>query len=52
MRNVNDFAWYLSRFLTAYLTGEKNLSTNTIAVYRDTFRLFLLFCEQKLKLAP
>ena len=52
MRNVNDFAWYLSRFLTTYLSGEKNLSTNTIAVYRDTFRLFLLFCEKKLKVTP
>lgn len=52
MKKVNDFAWYLSRFLTAYLSGEKNLSTNTIAVYRDTFRLFLLFCEQKLNVAP
>lgn len=52
MKKVNDFAWYLSRFLTAYLSGEKNLSTNTIAVYRDSFRLFLLFCEQKMGLTP
>jgi integrase/recombinase XerD len=52
MKKVNDFAWHLSRFLTAHLSGEKNLSTNTIAAYRDTFRLFLLFCEQKLKVAP
>jgi len=47
MKRTNDFAWYLSRFLTEYLSGEKNLSTNTIAVYRDTFKLFLLFCEEK-----
>jgi integrase/recombinase XerD len=52
MKNANDFAWYLSRFLTKYLSGEKNLSTNTIAVYRDTFRLFLLFCEQKMEVPP
>ena len=52
MKKANDFAWYLSRFLTKYLSGEKNLSTNTIAVYRDTFRLFLLFCEQKMKVTP
>jgi len=52
MKKVNDFAWYLSRFLTVYLSGEKNLSTNTIAAYRDTFRLFLLFCEQKRKVTP
>lgn len=47
MKNYNDFAWYLSSFLTKYLPGEKNVSTNTIAAYRDTFRLFLLFCEKK-----
>lgn len=52
MKKANDFAWYLSRFLTKYLSGEKNLSTNTIAVYRDTFRLFLLFCEQKMEVTP
>jgi site-specific recombinase XerD len=52
MKKANDFAWYLSRFLTKYLSGEKNLSTNTIAVYRDSFRLFLLFCEQKMEVTP
>ncbi|WP_057940592.1 tyrosine-type recombinase/integrase [Algoriphagus resistens] len=52
MKKTNDFAWYLSRFLTVYLSGERNLSTNTIAVYRDSFRLFLLFFEQKLKVTP
>lgn len=52
MKKANDFAWYLSRFLTEYLSGEKNLSTNTIAVYRDTFKLFLLFCEQKMQVTP
>lgn len=52
MKKANDFARYLSRFLTNYLSGEKNLSTNTVAVYRDTFRLFLLFCEQKMEVTP
>jgi site-specific recombinase XerD len=52
MKKNNDFARYLSRFMTTYLSGEKKLSTNTIAVYRDTFRLFLLFCEQRMKITP
>jgi integrase/recombinase XerD len=52
MKKANDFARYLSRFLTNYFSGEKNLSTNTVAVYRDTFRLFLLFCEQKMEVTP
>jgi hypothetical protein len=34
---TNDFAWYLSAFLAKHLPAEKKLSTNTIAVYRDSF---------------
>lgn len=52
MKKTNDFAWYLSSFLTKYLAGERNLSTNTIAAYRDAFRLFLLFCEGKRAIRP
>jgi site-specific recombinase XerD len=49
---TKDFAYYLSSFLTKYLPGEKNLSTNTIAVYRDSFRLFLKFCEKEKGMPP
>jgi len=49
---TNDFAWYLSSFLVKYLSGEKNMSNNTIASYRDTFCLFLLFCKQEKKISP
>lgn len=49
---MNDFAWYLSSFLIKYLSGEKNMSNNTIASYRDTFRLFLFFCEEEKKISP
>jgi len=49
---MNDFAWHLSSFLVRYLLGEKNMSRNTIASYRDTFRLFLLFCEKEKKISP
>jgi integrase/recombinase XerD len=52
MKKNNDFAWYLSCFLTKYLPGEKKMSTNTIAAYRDTFRLLLLFCEQNKGISP
>jgi len=48
----NDFPWYLTRFLTQYLPGQKNLSTNTITSYRDTFKLFLIYCEEKKGLLP
>jgi len=52
MKKINDFAWYLSIFLSKYLAGQKNLSTNTIASYRDTFKLFLVFLNDAKKLKP
>jgi len=32
-----DFAWHLTGFLSKYLPGQRNVSTNTIASYRDAF---------------
>lgn len=44
---TNDFAYHLSRYFTTYLAGQRNLSANTIAAYRDTFSKFLkYFTEQ------
>ena len=43
-----DFAIHLTGFLTEYLPRQKNASKNTIASYRDTFKLLLRYClEQK-----
>ena len=42
-----DFPKHLSYFLSKYLPGQKNASTHTIASYRDTFKLFLIFCEEE-----
>ena len=44
-----DFAWHLTGFLSKYLPGQRNLSANTIASYRDAFKLFLIFCEAEKK---
>lgn len=41
-----DFANALSHYLALYLPGQRNVSANTIKSYRDTFKLFLLFCKQ------
>ena len=41
----NDFARYLTEFLTTYLKGQKNVSKNTILSYRDTFKLLLRYCR-------
>ena len=51
MKN-NDFPRYLTGFLSQYLPGQKNVSTHTIASYRDTFKLFLIFCEKEKNLFP
>lgn len=45
-----DFARHLMSFLSKYLPGQRNLSTNTIASYRDAFKLFLIFCETEKKI--
>jgi integrase/recombinase XerD len=47
-----DFARHLLGFLSHYLPGQRNLSTNTIASYRDAMKLFLVFCETVQKLKP
>ncbi len=39
-----DFATHLTGFLSVYLPRQKNASKNTIASYRDTFKLLLRFC--------
>ena len=42
-----DLAQALSHYLGMYLPSQRNVSPNTIKSYRDTFKLFLLFCKQK-----
>ena len=42
-----DFAKALSHYLGVYLPGQRNVSPNTIKSYRDTFKLFLLYCNQE-----
>lgn len=41
-----DFAMDLKSYFSSFLPGTKNLRTNTILSYRDTFRLFLIFCSE------
>jgi integrase/recombinase XerD len=42
-----DFAQYITGFLSRYLPGQRNLSKNTISSYRDTIKLFLVYCESE-----
>lgn len=48
----NDFARVLTRFLSDYLPGQRNVSTNTIKSYRDTFKQLLQFCDLELNIKP
>lgn len=47
MAKKPDFAYYISKFLTEFLSGTKNYSINTIRSYRDTFKLLLIYFEEK-----
>lgn len=48
----NDIATFLEKFFTGHLIEDLNVSPHTIASYRDTFRLFLLFLSKTLKRKP
>jgi len=45
--NTTDFAHHLTNYLSSYLPGQRNVSTNTIKSYRDTFSLFLRYCRDE-----
>jgi len=49
---TTDFARYLTNYLSIYLPGQRNLSSHTIASYRDTFKLLLVFCEHAKGISP
>ncbi len=42
-----NFAIHLTAFLSEYLLTQKNASRNTIASYRDTFKLLLRYCQEQ-----
>lgn len=45
-KKQGDFGYHISRYLTAYLSGTKNSSPNTIHSYRDTFKLLITYCDE------
>jgi site-specific recombinase XerD len=49
---VTAFAPTLQAFFTQRLTRDKNASPNTIASYRDTLRLLLVFVADRTGIAP
>jgi site-specific recombinase XerD len=49
---VTLVASLLEAFFTERLQHQRNASPNTIAAYRDTFRLLLAFAQERLRKAP
>ena len=47
MNKKKEFQYYVTKFLTSYLSGQRNLSPNTISSYADTFRLILIWFEKE-----
>ena len=49
---ATDFAIFLHRFLTAHLAGLRGCSPHTIASYRDTFKLLIVFFRDERSVQP
>jgi integrase/recombinase XerD len=47
-----SFATLLQRFFAEHLVQHRSVSPRTVAAYRDTFRLLLLFAERRVGKAP
>jgi integrase/recombinase XerD len=49
---ATDFAQSLRRFLTDYVAGLRGCSPNTVASYRDTFKLLIVFFRDDRSIPP
>jgi site-specific recombinase XerD len=47
-----DFADYLKDYLSKELPLQLGVSVNTIKSYRDSFRIFIRYCRDELKIKP
>src|SRR6266516_2427594 len=52
MTNLPSFPALLERFFTQRLMQQRRASPHTISSYRDTFRQFLKFAEERLHKPP
>ena len=52
MNKSEEFAMLVSKYLADYLPVQKNLSSNTILSYRNTFVLLLTFMQQVKAIPP
>ena len=49
---ATDFAILLQRYLTSHLAGLRGASPNTIASYRDTFKLLIIYMRDQKAIPP
>ncbi len=52
MNPPSSFAVLLQRFFSQRLMAQRQVSSHTVASYRDTFRLLLRFTQQRLSKSP
>ncbi|WP_316166177.1 MULTISPECIES: site-specific integrase [unclassified Bradyrhizobium] len=52
MKPTCNVTTLIERFFTERLMRQRNVSANTIASYRDTFRLLFLFAQAQLRKPP
>jgi integrase/recombinase XerD len=52
MKPACNVATLIERFFTERLMRQRNVSANTIASYRDTFRLLFMFAQVQLRKPP
>lgn len=52
MKPACNVATLIERFFTERLMRQRNVSANTIASYRDTFRLLFMFAQMQLRKPP
>jgi integrase/recombinase XerD len=52
MKSSCNVATLIERYFTERLMRQRNVSTNTIASYRDTFRLLFTFAQARLRKPP
>ncbi len=50
--NDRNFAYYLTRYFSVYLPGDRGLSPHTIVSYRDTFKLLLSYMKEIQNIPP
>ncbi|MFW8642076.1 site-specific integrase [Rhizobium beringeri] len=52
MRHTNDLPVLIERWFTDRLMKHRGVSSNTIASYRDTFRLLFAFAQTRIGRSP